>query len=267
MILRDCLVRAGIVTSDRVCRMPPHVQLFFRNLLHVCDGAGRFEARAAILRAVLYAPSLHKVSERDVQGWLTQCHEAGLIKLYTVGGAGYGKVPNYGQRDTKRRILYPPEDGEQLPLAPPDPEPDPKPSEREEKRRDFKTPQAPQPGTASNAPLDTDPREGPAWRNLPEPADVPDGCKRLPPSLAASPEFRACWEKEWLPYLIHVTTRVPSIITLDRHLQQCVQWGPERAVKALHFTIETGRLTKPTEAAHAGPLTAAHGEKRKAGWL
>ncbi|HWA07939.1 MAG TPA: hypothetical protein VG838_00580 [Opitutaceae bacterium] len=123
MILRDCLVRMGIVTSDRVCRLSPVVQLFFRNLLHICDGAGRFEARAAILRAVLYAPSLHKISERDVQGWLTQCHQAGLVKLYTVGGAGYGKVLNYGQRDTKRRVLYPAEDGEQLSLAPPEHEP------------------------------------------------------------------------------------------------------------------------------------------------
>ncbi|RME71366.1 MAG: hypothetical protein D6781_04380 [Verrucomicrobia bacterium] len=117
MILRDCLVRHGIVHSRKVLSLRPAAQLFFRNVLHVCDGAGRFEADPDLLRAVLYGPILHKIQRGDVVRWLTECHQAGLIKLYTVGGQGYGCVLNYGQRDRLRKVRYPSPEPDQLELA------------------------------------------------------------------------------------------------------------------------------------------------------
>lgn len=119
MILRDCLVRSGIVDSERVCALKPATQLFFRNILHVCDGAARFEADADRLRTVLYGRSLHVVAKRDVARWMTECHLAGLIRLYTRSGRGYGEVINYGQRDTKRRKLYPGPHDDELNFAAP----------------------------------------------------------------------------------------------------------------------------------------------------
>jgi hypothetical protein len=121
MILRDCLVRAGIVDSERVCALKPATQLFFRNLLHVCDGAARFEADADRLRTVLYGRSLHVVAKRDVARWMADCHLAGLVRLYTRSGRGYGEVINYGQRDTKRRKLYPGPQDDELNFAAPAP--------------------------------------------------------------------------------------------------------------------------------------------------
>lgn len=70
---------------------------------------------------------------------------------------------------------------------------------------------------------------------------------RFPPVLAGSPEFRACWDTQWLPYLLQINRRSPPLITLDRHLIQCAEWGPTRAIAALLYTIDTGRLTKPVE--------------------
>lgn len=108
MNLRDCLVRSGVVDSPRLCALPLAVQLFFRNLLHVCDGAGRFLADADDLRTTLYRHALDRVSRRHLTSWLASCHAAGLVRLYTgPEGRGYGEIPNYGQRDSKRRVLHP----------------------------------------------------------------------------------------------------------------------------------------------------------------
>lgn len=113
MTLRDCMVYAGIQTSRSVAKLNWFQRDFFRGVLHACDDYGRFEADAGLLRTVLYAPMLDKVTERDVKGALLRCAEAsvGLIKLYTVRDRGYGKVVNYRQTNLKRRrALYPDED-------------------------------------------------------------------------------------------------------------------------------------------------------------
>ena len=138
MILRDCIVRSGIVDSARVCALPIACQLFFRNLLHACDGAGRFPADADELRNAFYWRS-PGVSKPHVEAWLTKCHQARLVNLYTRGGKAYGEMPNYGQRDTKRRVLYPgPDDGElnfAVALEPADDPPVAKPPKKESPTR------------------------------------------------------------------------------------------------------------------------------------
>jgi hypothetical protein len=151
--LRDCLVRHGIVNSRRVCRLPIAVQLFFRNLLHTCDGAGRFLADADELRIALYQHALDRVSRSHVSRWMAECHTAELVKLYTgQDGRGYGEVLNYGQRDSKRRVLHPAREADQLNfVAPSEPAADstgdpPLVSSRTElNRRELKSPQPPPP--------------------------------------------------------------------------------------------------------------------------
>lgn len=121
MKLRDRMIYAGIVMSDLKRRHQPHIREFYRDLLHVCDDCGRFEANVRDLRSVLFAPILNRVSERDVQGYLQALHVAGDIKLYTVRGRGFGKVTKWRQLRLKRKVAeYPDEDGEiELPLGEP----------------------------------------------------------------------------------------------------------------------------------------------------
>jgi len=111
MILRDCLVRLEIVTSARLTTLSPAAQLFFRNLLHACDGAARFEADVSLLRTILYGRCLHRVSRTNVSRWLADCEKAELIELYTVGGTSYGTVHRYRQKDRYRRARYPDKNG------------------------------------------------------------------------------------------------------------------------------------------------------------
>jgi len=112
VILRPFLLEPRWLESERLQALPAHLQLFFLRLGHACDGAGRFENDAAILRPALYPRMLHKVSVRDVQGNVVQLHGAGLIKLYTVGARGFGEVLNYRQRDANRKVIHPAEPGE-----------------------------------------------------------------------------------------------------------------------------------------------------------
>jgi hypothetical protein len=142
IIMREVLVRPGVIDSERVCSLPVPCQLFFRNLLHACDGMGRFPADADELRNAFYwrAPG---VSRLHVEAWLTKVHQAGLVKLYTSGGRPYGEIANYGQRDKRRRAVYPPRDDEQLNFAagPPESPPRPRKADKnriEEKRREEK---------------------------------------------------------------------------------------------------------------------------------
>lgn len=120
MKLRDRMIYAGVVMSDLKRRHPAHVREFYRDILHVCDDHGRFEANVRDLRAVLFAPILDRVSERDVQGYLQALHVAGDIKLYTVRGRGFGKVTKWRQLRLRKKVAdYPDEDGniEELPLG------------------------------------------------------------------------------------------------------------------------------------------------------
>jgi hypothetical protein len=146
MNLRDVLVRPGIVDSPRLCALSLAVQLFFRNLLHTCDGAGRFIADADDLRDTLYRHARDRVSRRHITSWLQSCHHAGLVRLYTgPDGRGYGEVLKYGQRDKNRRVIHPAREDASLNFeAPPaaDP-PDPPPQTSEVNRRECECSTAP----------------------------------------------------------------------------------------------------------------------------
>jgi hypothetical protein len=125
MILRlEYLLDAKVILARELTRLHPYLQLLFLRLFLMTDGAGRFKADAAEIRAGLYAHELHKVSERDVVSRLQELHRADLIKLYTEGAVGYGKVADrfWLQRDSKRKVRHPdepPEQPELLALADP----------------------------------------------------------------------------------------------------------------------------------------------------
>lgn len=127
MILRlEYMAHASVLLCKELVRLRAHLQLLFLRLYFMNDGAGRFKADAAEIRAGLYAHELQHVSERDVAAWLQELHRAGLIKLYTEAGVGFGKVAGrfWLQRDSKRKVRHPDEPGEQpelLPAADPPP--------------------------------------------------------------------------------------------------------------------------------------------------
>lgn len=130
MNTRDVLVRDSILHDARLCAAPLAVQLFYRNILHLGDGAGRFKADADEIRDTVYRRMRDRVSKRHVDSWLQYLHRASLIRLYTgPDGEGYAEIPNYGQRDKNRRVIHPAATEESLNFhAPPAPVADPPPA-------------------------------------------------------------------------------------------------------------------------------------------
>lgn len=107
MILREALVFPGILGSKKVCSMKPHAQLFYRNLMHACDGAGVFENDPKELCAYLYPTARDRVTKETVGRWLLECHQAGLITFHTDdNGRALGKFVTWLQRDTGRKRRY-----------------------------------------------------------------------------------------------------------------------------------------------------------------
>jgi len=116
------MIRHAIRNSPRFARASWRERDFYYGLLTIADDLGRFDATPAILRAGLYAPMLQKVSERDVKEMLARCQALGLVKLYAIGGQGYGQVMRYDQKMAKKQPLYPaPDDEPELDLGTPEP--------------------------------------------------------------------------------------------------------------------------------------------------
>lgn len=107
----EYLASADVLLCKEVAKLRVHLQVLFLRLFFTTDGAGRFVADAAEIRACLYAHELQQVSQREVESRMQELHRARLIKLYTEGNVGYGKVADrfWRQRDKLRKVVHPDE--------------------------------------------------------------------------------------------------------------------------------------------------------------
>jgi uncharacterized phage protein (TIGR02220 family) len=94
----DRIVRAGILTSDSVNSLSWAGEVFYRRLMSVVDDFGRYDGRASVLRAALYALKVDRVSEPDIGKWIRECEEAGLVRRYTVDRKPFLELPKFGQK-------------------------------------------------------------------------------------------------------------------------------------------------------------------------
>ena len=115
----DRLVRAAILSSDRVNSLSFAAEVFYRRLMSVADDFGRFDGRINVLRAALYAVKLDEVSEVKVSAWMKECQEIGLLLLYSVGGKPYLEILNFRQRTRNQTSKWPcpANDGEPPPIT------------------------------------------------------------------------------------------------------------------------------------------------------
>lgn len=104
----DRVVRAGILTSESVNQLSWAAEVFYRRLINVVDDYGRYDGRAAILRAVLYPLKIDRVSDRDVETWMREVAETGLLKVYTVDGKRFLEIAKFDQRLRALKSKWPP---------------------------------------------------------------------------------------------------------------------------------------------------------------
>jgi hypothetical protein len=94
-------LREGILTSERVDKLQPQAEVFYRRLMSVVDDYGRFDANPKLLRASCYPLRVDAVREADISRWLTEVESAGLIALYAVNGKNYVELRGLGEPRAK----------------------------------------------------------------------------------------------------------------------------------------------------------------------
>ena len=92
------ILRDGILTSKRVNALSWAAEVFYRRVHSVVDDFGRHSADAALLRAACYPRRLNDVSDQDVDKWLAECADRGLVRVYEVDGERYLEVTKFDQR-------------------------------------------------------------------------------------------------------------------------------------------------------------------------
>ncbi|MFA6292561.1 MAG: hypothetical protein WC637_12305 [Victivallales bacterium] len=101
------IIREGILTSDRIARLNPLAELFYRRLMSVVDDFGRYVANPTLLRASCYPLKLDSVKEDSIMKHLAECVDAELIVLYTVAGKEYLEMRDFKQQVRAQSSKYP----------------------------------------------------------------------------------------------------------------------------------------------------------------
>lgn len=106
------ILRDGILTSPRVAKLNWAEETFYRRLHSVVDDFGRYYADHGLVRAACYPRLLNKVSDSDIEKWLTACVTAALVRVYPAeDGERYLMVLDFKQqvRATKSKFPQPPD--------------------------------------------------------------------------------------------------------------------------------------------------------------
>lgn len=91
------VLRDGILRSERVDRLSPGAEIFYRRLMSVVDDYGRYYASPKLLNADCYPLKEESV---PVEDYLAECSagEQPLVIVYTVGGKRYLEIQEFQQR-------------------------------------------------------------------------------------------------------------------------------------------------------------------------
>lgn len=108
------VIREGILDSDRMDKLSWPGECFYRRLHSIVDDYGCFDARPSILKSKLYPTEKKQaiVSLPDIEKWMLETVEAGLVRCYVVAEKPYLVVLDFNQqvRIKKRKFPEPPEE-------------------------------------------------------------------------------------------------------------------------------------------------------------
>jgi len=111
------ILRDGILASEKVAGLSWTAEVFYRRVMSVADDYGRFHGNPRLLRSACYPLQIDKVSDADIEKWLTECVTAALVSVYPAqDGKRYLEISNFGQQVRAKSKFPPPND--QHPQAP-----------------------------------------------------------------------------------------------------------------------------------------------------
>jgi hypothetical protein len=93
------ILREGILTSERIEQLNWAEEVFYRRLMSVVDDFGRYYARPSLILAACYPLLLKKVSDSDIEKWLSACENAALVRVYPASdGKRYLQLLDFKQQ-------------------------------------------------------------------------------------------------------------------------------------------------------------------------
>lgn len=101
------ILRAAILTSEKVNELTWTGEIFFRRLMSVVDDFGRYDARPSIMRCNLFPLRLDRVSESDIIKWMNECSKAELVRFYHVDKKPYLEILQFDQVLRIKKSKYP----------------------------------------------------------------------------------------------------------------------------------------------------------------
>lgn len=102
------ILREGILTSEPVNSLAWAEEVFYRRLMSVVDDFGRYFAAPKLIRAACFPLLIDKVSDSDVEKWLTVCVEAALVRVYPASdGKRYLELLNFRQQARAKDSKFP----------------------------------------------------------------------------------------------------------------------------------------------------------------
>lgn len=101
------MLREGILTSERVDKLSPPAEVFYRRLMSAVDDFGRYFAKPELLIAALYPLRVKRVRESDVRAWLSEVSAAGLAIVYAVGGKEFLELVDFRQQVRAKESKFP----------------------------------------------------------------------------------------------------------------------------------------------------------------
>jgi len=107
------IIRADILTSERVNKLSIQAECFYRRLMSIVDDYGRYHGNLTLLRSSCFPLRIDTVKEKGIAGWIAECEEVGILSLYTINGKNYLEIDNFGQqRRSKSKFPEPEVEGE-----------------------------------------------------------------------------------------------------------------------------------------------------------
>jgi hypothetical protein len=102
------IIREGILTSEKFEKLSWPEEVFYRRIMSVVDDYGRYYAKPALLRAACYPLLLQKVSDSDIEKWLTACVNSALVRVYPAkDGKRYLEINDFRQQVRSNASKFP----------------------------------------------------------------------------------------------------------------------------------------------------------------
>lgn len=100
--------------SEKVNLLTAEEERFFTRLIMEADDHGLFYAHPKILKANLFPLISDKITDEEVESWLTGCEHIGLLEVYSADNKQYLHIHDFGQRLRSMKSTFPTPGGQML---------------------------------------------------------------------------------------------------------------------------------------------------------